>query len=125
MVGLLPMMFGHSLRDSTMANIFMSRGSIKDLEKIRDYIVYQFKSPGSSRNVISKIKERIDILKDFPLIGSPLSAVVAIDTDYRFLNCGNYLAFYRHVNGDVFIDRILHSRQDYITILIDAFQNEE
>jgi len=68
--------------------------------------------------ILRNIKARVDELENFPSIGSPLSAVVAVDTDYRFLGCGNYLAFYRYANDNVFIDRILHSRQDYISILL-------
>jgi len=107
-----------------MANIFMSEDAIRDLERIGDYIAHQFKSQKSSHNIILKIKERIDELENFPLIGKPLAAVVAVNTDYRFLGCGSYLVFYRPVNGDVFIDRILHSRQDYISILLGDIQEE-
>jgi plasmid stabilization system protein ParE len=104
-----------------MANIFMSEEAIRDLERIGDYIAHQFKSPKTALNTILKIKERIDELENFPLIGKPLAAMVAVNTDYRFLGYGSYLAFYRHVNGDVYIDRILHSRQDYVSILLGDF----
>jgi len=107
-----------------MANIFMSEEAIQDLEQIGDYIAHQFKSPKSAHNIILKIKERIEKLEDFPLIGTPLSAIVASYTDYRFLGCGSYLAFYRHINGDVFIDRILNGRQDYISILLGDAQDD-
>jgi len=108
-----------------MANIFMSKEAIRDLEQIGDYIAYQLKSPKSALNTIRKIKERIGMLEDFPLTGTPLAAIVAIETDYRFLGCGSYLAFYRHQNGDVLIDRIFHSRQDYVSVLLGDFQEEE
>ena len=107
-----------------MANVFMSKEATKDLEQIGDYIAHQFQSPKSAHNIVLKIKERIKKLEDFPLIGTPLSAIIATHTDYRFLGCGSYLAFYRHINGDVFIDRILHGRQDYISILLGDAQED-
>jgi len=108
-----------------MADIFMSEEAVRDLERIGDYIAHQFKSPKSAQNTIRKIKERTGRLEDFPLTGTPLSAIVAVKTDYRFLGCGSYLAFYHPKNGDVFIDRILHSRQDYISILLGDFIEED
>ena len=107
-----------------MANIVMSGQAVKDLEKIGDYISQKFKSPKTALDIIRKIKARIDKLEDFPLIGTPLSAIVAVDTDYRFLGCGNYLAFYRMQGGDVLIDRILHGRQDYVSLLLGDVWDE-
>jgi len=103
----------------------MSKEAIRDLEQIGDYIAHQFKSPKSALNTIRKIQERISQLEDFPLIGTPLSAIVATKTDYRFLGCGSYLAFYRSQNDDVLIDRILHARQDYVSVLLGDFSEEE
>jgi len=94
------------------------------LEQIGDYIAHQFKSPKSALNTIRKIQERINQLEDFPLMGTPLSAIVATQAHYRFLGCGSYLAFYRPKNGDVLIDRILHGRQDYVSILLGDIQEE-
>lgn len=107
-----------------MANVILSPEAEKDLVKIGDYIARQSGRPKTALNTIHKIKARIDELKDFPLIGTPLSAVVAVDTDYRFLGCGNYLAFYRYKNGAVLIDRMLHGRQDYISILLGDVPEE-
>ena len=103
----------------------MSKEAIKDLEKIGDYIAHRLKSPKSALNTIRKIQERISRLEDFPLIGTPLSAMVATKTDYRFLGCGSYLAFYRFQNDDVLIDRILHARQDYVSVLLGDYIEEE
>ena len=96
-----------------MANIVISPESERDLERIGDYIARQSGTPKIALNIIRKIKTRIYELENFPLIGTPLSAVVAADTDYRFIGCGSYLAFYRFENNNVLIDRILHGRQDY------------
>jgi plasmid stabilization system protein ParE len=103
----------------------MSPEAEADLVKIGDYIARRRGSPKTALNTIRKIKARIDELEDFPLIGKPLSAVVSTDTDYRFLGCGSYLAFYRYENDSVFIDRILHGRQDYVSILLGNIDESE
>ena len=65
--------------------------------------------------------------KIFLKIGTPLSSVTDIESDYRFLTGGNYMVFYR-VNGqDVYIDRVLYGRRDYLRILfpdLPQYDNE-
>ena len=101
-----------------MANVVISPEAERDLVRIGDYIARQSGSARTALNAIKKIKARIDELENFPLIGTPLTAIASTDTDYRFLGCGTYLAFYRYENGTVLIDRILHGRQDYVTMLL-------
>lgn len=50
-------------------------------------------------------------------IGAPLSSIVDIQTDYRFLVCANYLIFYRYENRIVFVSRVLYARRNYMRIL--------
>jgi len=107
-----------------MANVILSPKAEMDLEQIGDYISQQSGSNKTALSIIRKIKSRIDELESFPLIGKPLAAFVVEDTDYRFLGCGSYLAFYRVKNNDVFIDRVLHGRQDYISILLGDVHEE-
>ena len=89
-----------------------------------DTALWQQNSPKTALTTIRKIKARIKELEDFPLIGTSLSAVVSIDTDYRFLGCGSYLAFYRYSDNLVSIDRILHSKQNYIAIMLGDISEE-
>jgi len=107
-----------------MTNVVLSLEAEIDLVRIGDYIARQSGGSKAALNTLRKIKTRIDELKGFPLIGTPLSAVVSVDTDYRFFGCGNYLAFYRCENDNVFVDRILHGRQDYINILLGDVQGD-
>jgi plasmid stabilization system protein ParE len=48
-----------------------------------------------------------------------------IETDYRLLVCNSYLAFYHLQGKEVFIDRILHARRDYITILFGEIPQDK
>ena len=69
-------------------------------------------------NTIRGIKKAIGKLEDFPLIGTPLSSIVNVDTNYRCVGYGNYLAFYRPLGDKVYVDRVLYGRRDYITIIL-------
>lgn len=108
-----------------MAKISYSQAAIRDLEEIGDYIAETLKSPLAALNTVGRIQDAIDNLADFPLSGAPLSSIAPIDTDYRFLVCGNYLAFYRAGEDSVYIDRVLYGRRDYISLLFHDLPQED
>ena len=84
-----------------------------DLAEIKGYISQELCSPQAAVNLVAKIMKKIRGLSEHSGIGTPLSSVVDIQTDYRFLVCDNYLIFYRYEDGNVFISRILYGRRDY------------
>ena len=49
--------------------------------------------------------------------GPPLSSIMDIENDYRFITSGNYISFYRVCGSEVYIDRILYALRDYMRIL--------
>ena len=108
-----------------MIEISYSVTAKKDLEKFGDYIAEQLRNPQTALNTVNKIQATISKLTKFPLIGTPLSSIYEVDTDYRFLVCGKYLAFYRSQESEVFIDRILYGRQSYLAILFGYLPQDE
>ena len=108
-----------------MANIVISAAAENDLAQIGDYFAIQQKSPRAARTNIKVIKMAISKLADFPFIGTPLSSITELDTDYRFLGCGSYLAFYRVMGNDVYIDRVIHRRRDFIAILFGELPSDD
>ena len=100
-----------------MFKIRYSRVAKKDLEDIGDYIAMELKSPKAALNTITHIQDVIDKLEYAPHIGPSLSARYENVGDYRYLVCGNYLAFYRIQSNEVYIDRILYGKRDYLGIL--------
>lgn len=100
-----------------MAKIVYSDEAIRDMEQIGDCIAETLKSPVAALNTVSKIQDSIAMLTDFPLMGASLSFITNIDTDYRYLVSGNYIAFYRTDEVYVYIDRVLYGKRDYISIL--------
>jgi len=107
-----------------VAKIRYSAEAIQDLEQIGDYIAETLKSPLIALNTVNKLQDAIDKLADFPFIGSPLSSVVKMNSDYRYLVRENYLVFYRIKTDVVFIDRVLYGRRDYLKILFSDTQGD-
>lgn len=86
--------------------------ALRDLDEIWEYIVMDLYNSDAAMNVVNRIMDAIDRLQDFSESGVPLSSVVDVESDYRFLVSGNYLVFYRAIDKDVYIDRILYGRRD-------------
>ena len=98
-------------------NIRYSAESRRDLDDIWDYIVSELQNRVAAERVVDRILDAVERLKDFAERGALLSSVADVGGDYRFLVSGNYMVFYR-VNGrDVFIDRVLYGRRDYLRVL--------
>lgn len=99
--------------------IHYSKESRRDMDDIWDYIVSELQNPTAAEQVVNSIMDTIDGLEAFAEIGTPLSSVLHIDTEYRFLVSGKYLIFYRAQGTDVYIDRVIYGRRDYLRILFD------
>jgi len=104
-----------------MNKLSISPDARKDLEAIKAYINDELENPIAAINVVSRITKSIKNLIDMPDVGTPLSSKVPFDTDYRFLVCGNYLAFYRYEDKTIYVDRVLYGRRDYVKILFPEF----
>lgn len=100
-----------------MTPIKFSPEAVKDLQEIQSYIANELCSQQAADRTVSKILSRIRSLSSFPAMGTPLSAALSFDTDYRYLVCGNYTAFYRTELDAVCVVRILYGRRDFMRIL--------
>ena len=93
--------------------------SLQDLDGIWDYIVQELGNVIAAENTVNSILTTIQTVETHAEIGSPLSSVVRVDSDYRFLVSGHYVVFYRVVQTDIYIDRILYGKRDILHILFD------
>ena len=96
-----------------------------DLAEIKGYISQELCNPQAAVNLVSKIMKKIRGLSEYPGIGTLLSSVVDIQTDYRFLVCANCLIFYRYEYEIVFISRILYGKRDYMRVLFSDLSEDE
>ena len=106
-----------------MAKINFSPAAINDLKEIKSYITDDLCSEQAAVNLIKKIMMRIRQLEDFPEIGALLSSIVRIETPYRFIICGKYIAFYKLDGDEVHIIRVLYGRRNYIQTLFDLLRD--
>ena len=95
------------------------------MDDIWDYIVLELQNRSAAERVIDRIMDVVDPLKKFAEMGTPLSSIADVGTDYRFLVSGNYMVFYHVQGSDVYIDRVLYGRSDYMSVLFKDLLREE
>lgn len=107
-----------------MTQIVFSPEALADLEHTKKYITEELQNEQAAINTLSKIIKNIRMLEKFPQSGPSLCAIVDFDTDYRYLICGNYTAFYRYENNTVYIIRVLYGRRNFMRILFGESMEE-
>jgi plasmid stabilization system protein ParE len=100
-----------------MYKLQYSRLALLDLKEIEEYISEESLSSDVAENVVMNILDTVKKLESFPEIGTQIDKFVPFVSDYRMLVADNYLVFYRLEESNVYIDRIIHSRRNYIRIL--------
>lgn len=97
---------------------------MRDLENIFDYIGTELGNPNAARHMVQRVKKAVQRLEQFSEIGAPLNSIIAIDSDYRFLVVAQYMVFYRVLGQDVYIERILYGRRNYLRVLFGDITDE-
>lgn len=100
-----------------MNKLHISDDAQNDLAKIKQYITEELGTPTAALSTMRKITADIRALKQHALLGARLSSIAAVPDSYRFLVTGNYLTFYRVSGSEVYIDRIIYGRRDYLSSL--------
>lgn len=108
-----------------MNNLHVSKEAQNDLDQIKAYITEELVNPDAALATIGRITKKIRILENQAYAGTLLSSIVDTESDYRFLVSGNYLVFYRAYETDVYIDRVLYGRRNYMRILFGGAQANE
>ena len=101
-----------------MPNILhYSPQAIQDLDEIYDYILTTLQNPIAAKNTVQGIRQSISDLKTLDNIGVKLVLPNGFETAYKFIQYKNYLSFYRQAGTDIYIDRIIYGKSDYIRVL--------
>lgn len=108
-----------------MAKIRLSPLALSDLQEIKEYITDELCNPTAANRIITKIIKDYSLLETSPRLGSSLSSIIHIDTDYRFLVSGKYIIFYKTEGEYVSIYRILYGARDYMKILFSDKLTDE
>lgn len=104
--------------------IHYSVQSQKDLDAIWDYIATEYQNVSAASKIVNSILDDVDQLEDFAELGPELSSIADVENDYRFLVTKDYLTFYRVSGENIFVDRVLNGRMDYLRVLREG-TNEE
>lgn len=104
--------------------IYYSAESRRDLNEIWDYIASELQNASAAERVVTGILDAVQQLADFAELGAPLSSIADVEGGFRFLVVGNYLTFYRIEGREVYIDRILYGRRDYLRILFGNIEDK-
>lgn len=105
--------------------IYYSPEAKRDLDDIWEYVESELSNPAAARKVVNSILDDIDRLGLFPSLGANLSVITDTETDYRYIVSGNYMTFYRISQNDIYVDRILYGRRDYLRILFGEMTESE
>lgn len=109
-----------------MNNLHLSQAAQDDLAEIKGYISEELENPTAALSTVGRITKSIRILRNHAMAGAPLSSVSNVDNDYRFLVSGNYMVFYRAIGSEVYVDRVLYGRRDYLRVLFgDVLETEQ
>lgn len=100
-----------------MNNLHLSEEAQNDLFEIKSYNEEELLNPSAALATVSRITKSLRILQNYAQTGAPLSSIADIESDYRFIISDNYISFYRAYGSEVYIDRILYARRDYMRIL--------
>ena len=108
-----------------MNNLHLSEEAQNDLLEIKAYIEEDLLNPSAALATVSRITNSLRILQNHAQAGALLSSIADIESDYRFIVSGNYISFYRAYGREVYIDRILYARRDYMRILFGDSTTDE
>lgn len=108
-----------------MNNIHLSAEAQNDLMEIKAYIEGELLNPSAALATVRRITKSLRVLQTYAQAGAPLSSVADINSDYRFIVSGNYMSFYRSSNQDIYVDRILYARCDYMRVLFGHVSADE
>ena len=90
-----------------MAEVIQTRTSLRDINRIWDYIAET--SPQRASKFVRRIKERLALLAENPMMGR---ARPELADELRSFRVEKYVIFYRPVTEGIIVVRIMHSRQD-------------
>ena len=95
-------------------NIKYTPIAVDDMDEAFSYISND--NVAEAKMMLEKIDQRIKRLAQYPFMGTILSEedYLLIKQSYRFIIIHPYIVFYRVIDDNVIIHRILHGRRDYL-----------
>jgi len=87
----------------------------EDIGEIYFYIAVD--NPQSALAMTDKITDKIDMLAELPLSGKIVPDNELAKQEYRMLIINNFIVFYKVIDDEVVVYRVLHGMRDYPDLL--------
>ena len=100
-----------------MSDVRFSPQVIADLKEIKRYISEDLFNPQAATDLVALVFEKLGTLASMPQTGARLRTDIPVLKGYRFIQCKNYLVFYRMEGKEIVVIRILYARRDYLGLL--------
>lgn len=108
-----------------MYNLHLSREARRDLQDIKAYIAMELENPQAVLSTVGRITKTMRVLQDHAQIGRVLSVKENREYGYRYLVSSSYMIFYRVSGEDVYVDRVMYGRRDYLHALFGDLSETE
>jgi len=86
-----------------------------DLDKIHHWYLYQF-SQASATKVINGILDTIEMLEEFPYLGSNTPDDILNQRGYKMILSGRFAAVYRKIEDVVYVYHVADTRTQYTNL---------
>jgi len=106
------------------SKIRYTRDAVDDLDSIFDYIAEGNRI--AAGNMLEKIERTIMSLANNPRMGTVLPAkdLSLVESGYRKIIIKPFIVFYRIGKEEIYIARVLHSKQDWLHLLFENNYDE-
>lgn len=95
-----------------------SADAADDLEAAVEYIANDLGSPMAAERMAESIIEKAQLFADFPGAAAALRTLSGVDTGYRYMVSGNWMAFFSIEGSRALVVRVLYGKSDYLRTLL-------
>ncbi len=99
------------------ARLVYSHAALKDMERVWDEVFEASADTETTDRYLSDLRAAIRAKALYPLSGHRVE-YCGLFTGFYWVRHKAYLAFYRVRDGRMEVARVLHSRQDYLSVLV-------
>ena len=88
-----------------------------DLDEIFDYFADELGNPQKGASVVSGILVAAQKIPGRATRFPPVGPLPFTADEYRFLQVGSYVIFFRETGDVVYVDRVLYNKRDFASLL--------
>ena len=88
-----------------------------DLDEIFDYFAVELENPEKGSSIVAGILAAAKKIPGHATRFPPVGPLPFMTDEYRFVPVGSYVVFFRTEGNEVYVDRILHNRRDFVSLL--------